>query len=266
MYINWYWCSLVLQEQDKQTKPLATHSHCTSATAPRKGSEGKGEGILIPSSDPLLEERQLNSNCWSYSSTKGPHSYFLGLPTGGSGRKLRNLSPPTHPWEETEVLPRFGLHKTVTQKQSKESDYLNPTGRRANSCAKLQIFLWNVGPPLPASTGKSRRSLEGMLCTQSLTQGKGGKATRPALGHPGQLNTCLFQQFLPWLAHNKTPRKLRGENSSSHELGFIFGNLDSFVTMVSCLHPFCKAFKTQNSLLVNKHLSNSAELLALKYL
>lgn len=192
--------------------------------APWEGSKGKGEGILIPSSDPHLEERELV--IFQHQRATQLFSVTAGR---GSARKLRTLSP-LRTCGRKQVLPRFGLHKTVTQNQSKESDYQNPTGLWANSCAKLQIHLWNEGPPLPASTGKSKRCLEGMLCSQFLTQGKGRKTTVPS-PCPGTQLASSTLAFSSRFSHdyptvtNRTPCKLSGENSSLHKLGFIFGNL-----------------------------------------
>ena len=112
---------------------------------------------------------------------------------------------------------------------------------------------------------------DAVFCTQFLMQVKGGKADVPSPCHCDTLATSTSTSFSNFshdypTATSRTPCKLRGENSSSHKLGFVFGNLDSFITMASCIHAFCKAFKIQNSLLVNEYLSNSAEVLALKYL
>lgn len=39
MYRNWQWCSLMLQEEEKQTKALATYSHYRTATVPWTGRQ-----------------------------------------------------------------------------------------------------------------------------------------------------------------------------------------------------------------------------------
>lgn len=179
---------------------------------------GEDQGIPIPSSDPLLEETQLIT-----SATAGHTPAPQGHADRGSARKIRSLSLLPSLLGGNRALPGFGVHKTATHKQSKESDYLNPAGMRANSCIKLQIYLWNVGPPLPASRGKSKRSLEGMVCTQSLREGKGGKAT---VLLPWDTLPSSPLAFFSSFSHDypTVTNKLRGENSSSHKLGFAFGN------------------------------------------
>lgn len=86
---------------------------------------------------------------------------------------------------------------------------------------------------------------------------------------PSQWDTCAsFSSFLQDhpTAIDRTPSQVMGENSSSHKLRFVFVNLAIFITVASCICAFCKAFKIQNSLLVNEYLSNSAAILVLKYL
>lgn len=134
-----------------------------------------------------------------------------------------------------------------------------------------RIFPFNA-PTAHKATWEEQKQpwRDAAFCTQILIQVKGGKADVPCHCHWDTLASSTSTSFSNFshdypTATNRTPCKLRGENSSSNKSGFVFGNLDSFITTASCIHAFCKAFKIQNSLLVNEDLSNSA-VLALKYL
>lgn len=114
-------------------------------------------------------------------------------------------------------------------------------------------------PPLLLKLlGRARAALERCCVLHTIPDTSEGRESRCGLplGHTSQLNVYTAFSNLSHdypTATNRTPCKLRGENSSSHKLGFVFGNLDSFITMASCTHAFFKAFKIQNSLLVNEY-------------
>lgn len=102
------------------------------------------------------------------------------------------------------------------------------------------------------------------FCTQIMRQEKSRRADMPL---PSQWDThASFSSFLQGhsTATDRTPSQTGRENSGSHKLRLVFGNLASFITAASCICAFCKAFKIQNSLLVNEYLSNSEAVL--KYL
>lgn len=100
--------------------------------------------MLIPSSDPLLEGRQLivSATAGYIPALKVPPSCTPVTPDRAQGEGTRAWAPDAYFHEQTDGAPRFGLRKTVAQKQSKGSDSLNPTGLGANSCTKLHSRAW----------------------------------------------------------------------------------------------------------------------------
>lgn len=134
---------------------------------------------------------------------------FPVMQTGGSARNIRSLSPLPSLLGGNRALPGFGLHKTATQKQSKDSDYLNQLGwgQTAALNCKSTCEMWALH--CLQAEEKAKEALKGCSAHNPWDKGKEGKEGKegkpqypcPALGHTAQLTTCLFQQFLPWLPH-----------------------------------------------------------------
>lgn len=185
------------------------HSHCTSATLPWKASMGKDQGIPIPSSDPLLEETQLITSTAGHTPAPKGHAAISCDADRGVSKKHQQLEPPPFTSGGNRALPGFGLHKTATQKQSKDSDYLNQLGwgQTAALNCKSTCEMWALH--CLQAEEKAKEALKGCSAHNSWDKGKEGKEGKegkpqypcPALGHTAQLTTCLFQQFLPWLPH-----------------------------------------------------------------
>jgi len=113
--------------------------------------KGKGWGYANPFLWSSSEGRQLivSAAAGYIPALKVPPSYSPVTVHRGRGDGTRAWARHADFHEQTDVVPRFGLHKTVAQNQSKGSESLNPTGLGANSCTKLHS--WALGQ------AKSRR-------------------------------------------------------------------------------------------------------------
>lgn len=122
--------------------------------------KGWGQANPFPWSSSWGETAHRISNCWVRSSTEGATQLCSCDCRQGEG--TRTWAPNAHFHEQTDVVPRFSLHKIVAQNQSKGSDSLNPTGQGPNSCTKLRSRAWGQAKSrrgFTASHGSTGRTI-----------------------------------------------------------------------------------------------------------
>lgn len=78
--------------------------------------------MLIPSSDALLEGRQLiiPATAGHIPALKVPPSYIPVTADRGQGEDTRAWAHDAHFHKQIDVVLRFGLHRTAAQKQSRD--------------------------------------------------------------------------------------------------------------------------------------------------
>lgn len=109
----------------------------------RAACEGKERGHANPFlwSSSWGETAHHISSSWVCSSTEVPPSY-IPVTDRGQAEGTRAWALDAHFHEQTDVVPRFGLRKTLAQKQPKGPDSRNPTGPGTTSCTELHSWAW----------------------------------------------------------------------------------------------------------------------------